>query len=85
MPIIVPTGMTNSSSTAPIIIKILPQFLPVRKAMAKNSGSNEMANNRMTIPGANSEMKVATNRVIKKSTIAKIIWTMPIIVTPVGL
>ncbi|MCL5253467.1 MAG: hypothetical protein M1351_05190 [Candidatus Thermoplasmatota archaeon] len=53
--------------------------------MAKNSGSNEMANNRMKIPGANSEMKVAINRVIKKSTIAKIIWTMPIIVTPVGL
>ena len=78
-------GMSKSSNTAPIIIEILPQFLPVRKAMAKNSGSNEMTISTRTNPGANAKIKDPIERATSKSIIAKIIWIIPIIVTPVGL
>lgn len=94
IPIIVPIGNANNSITAPIIIKILPQFLPVRKAIANINDSapaktNTIPNNANIppMPGTkesdNREPPIA--RPNAKSNKENIICMIPNTVTPTGL
>ena len=93
----VPIGKANSSNMAPIIINILPQFLPVRNAIA-NMNESKPENIKTTprapkippkaLPPENpAAVRNAppTNTPISKSIMEKINCIIPNMVTPAGL
>jgi hypothetical protein len=79
-PQIIP-AMEMMSRTAPINIKILAQFLPVKSETAKNNGSIDNGN--ISIESGPSK-KLSPTPIIK-TTMEPIIWRIPSIVTPNGL